>query len=59
MRNSFKDLTDREYAEMVWGDKQKGMAFLGLNGSRVYFIKKKKWFVERIKQVSKEEFINH
>ena len=57
MRDSFKDLTDKEYAELVWGNNMKSIAFMGVKGKRVYFIKTK-WF-SRIKQVTKDKYFNY
>jgi len=57
MRDSFKDLTDKEYAELVWGNNMKSIAFMGVKGKRVYFIKTK-WF-KRIKQVNKTKFFKY
>tara|TARA_R110002153_G_scaffold250717_2_gene407533 strand:+ start:1542 stop:1718 length:177 start_codon:yes stop_codon:yes gene_type:complete len=57
MRDSFKDLTDKEYAELVWGNSMKSIAFMGVKGKRVYFIKTK-WF-SRIKQVTKDKYFNY
>ena len=55
MRDSFKDLNDKEYAELIWGDSMKSLSFKGANGRRVFFIKT--W--RRIKEVNKDKFYKY
>ena len=57
MRRAFKDLTDKEYAELIWGDKMKSIAFIGVKGKRVYFIKGR--LFKKIRQVSKEKYFKY